>query len=143
MSAMRGRVKLITFEAQCRVDQTWRTEAVLDDRPSAVAEAERLLEAKRPPAVRVIQVVYDTATAECTEFTVFRATRFDEESPRMRRRVIDQEIFEWGNETPHRHDPPSRGWFERHWPDWAPDWATTVLALSVTVLLASLVIRWV
>ena len=36
-------VKLVTFETQARQDQTWRTAAIFDDRPAAVAEAERWL----------------------------------------------------------------------------------------------------
>ena len=34
---------MVTFEAQSRMDRAWRTVGIFDDRPSAVAEAERLL----------------------------------------------------------------------------------------------------
>jgi hypothetical protein len=40
---MRGQVRLITFETQTRVDQAWQTVSIFDDRPTAVAEAERIL----------------------------------------------------------------------------------------------------
>src|SRR5689334_4705780 len=89
-------VKLITFEAQSRENLAWRTIGVFDDRLLAVAEAERLLAAKRTPAVRVVQVLYDPASTKCTEYTIFRATAFDEDNEPARKRVPDQEMFEWG-----------------------------------------------
>jgi hypothetical protein len=137
------RQKIITFETQTRVDQTWQTVGVFDDRPSAVLEAERILEARRTPAVRVVQVLYDPTRSECTEYTVFRATCFDEENQRARRRVIDQEMFEWGADGRRRDREPHRYWFGRYWPRWAPDWATTALALSLAVLAVSILFRWV
>lgn len=134
-------VRLITFETQLRVDRSWRTVGIFDDRPSAVAEAERILEAHRSPAVRVVQVLYEPRSSTCTEYTVFRATCFDEENERARCRVPDQEMFEWGADgRPHAERPVS--WIERHWPRWAPDWATTALGLSFAVLIASVMFRW-
>lgn len=129
-------VRLITFETQSRVDRSWRTIGIFDDRPAAVGEAERMLESKRTPAVRVVQVLYDPKSSKCTEYTVFRATCFDEENERARKRVPDQEMFEWGEAkavTP---------WLERHWPAWAPDWAATALGVSFAVLIASILFRW-
>jgi hypothetical protein len=138
-----GRDKLVTFETQSRLERTWRTVAIFDDRPSAVAEAERILDGRRTPAVRVVQVVFDPASTECTEYTVFRATSFDQETPRTQRRLGDQEIFEWGADGRNRAAPASAPWIERHWPDWAPDWATTALGLSIAVLAVSVLFRWV
>ena len=138
-----ARQKIITFEAQTRVERTWQTVGVFDDRPSAVSEAERILESRRTPAVRVVQVLYDPARSECTEYTVFRATTFDDENQRARRRVIDQEMFEWGMDGRHRGTEPRWYWFDRYWPRWAPDWATAALALSLAVLAVSILFRWV
>jgi hypothetical protein len=135
-------VKLITFEAQSRDNRAWRTIGVFDDRLLAVAEAERLLEAKRTPAVRVVQVLYDPASTKCTEYTIFRATSFDEENERARKRVPDQEIFEWGADGRDRDGEGEPLWIERHWPQWAPDWATSALAMSFAVLIASILFRW-
>ena len=135
-------VKLITFEAQSRDDHAWRTIGVFDDRLVAVAEAERQLEAKRTPAVRVVQVLYDPASTKCTEYTIFRATAFDEENERARRRVPDQEMFEWGADGRGGDDDDELSWIDRHWPGWAPDWATTALAMSFAVLMASILFRW-
>jgi hypothetical protein len=135
-------VKLITFEAQARDNRAWRTIGVFDDRLLAVAEAERLLEAKRTPAVRVVQVLYDPASTKCTEYTIFRATSFDEENERARKRVPDQEIFEWGADGRDRDGEGEPLWIERHWPQWAPDWATSALAMSFAVLIASILFRW-
>jgi len=133
--------KLVTFETQSRVDRAWRTSGIFDDRLSAVAEAERLLKAKRTPAVRVVQVLFDPQSTKCAEYTVFRATCFDDENEPVRRRVPDQEMFEWGAGDAAAEIAPS--WIERHWPSWAPDWATTALGLSFAVLLASILFRWV
>jgi hypothetical protein len=133
---------LITFETQSRTDRSWRTTGVFDDRPSAVAEAERLLANKRTPAVRVIQVIYDPKTSGCTEYTVFRATAFDEENERARRRVPDQEMFEWGDDGRSRMRRVEAYLMRRRWPGWAPDWATVALALSLAVLVASILFRW-
>ena len=137
------RDKLVTFETQSRLERAWRTLAIFDDRPSAVAEAERILESHRTPAVRVVQVVFDPASAECTEYTVFRATSFDQENPRTQRRLGDQEIFEWGADGRNRDAAQGPQWVDRHWPGWAPDWATTALGLSIAVLAVSLLFRWV
>jgi hypothetical protein len=93
--------------------------------------------------VRVVQVLYNTTSKDCTEYTVFRATCFDDENQRARRRVIDQEMFEWGADGRSRDADDQRYWFERFWPAWAPDWATTALALSLTVLGVSILFRWV
>jgi hypothetical protein len=134
-------MKLITFEAQSRENRSWRTIGVFDDRLLAVAEAERLLEAKRAPAVRVVQVLYDPVSTKCTEYTIFRATSFDDENERARKRVPDQEMFEWGADGRDR-DEGEAPWIERHWPQWAPDWATTALAMSFAVLIASILYRW-
>ena len=138
-----ARQKITTFETQTRVERTWQTVGVFDDRPSAVSEAERVLESRRTPAVRVVQVLYDPTRSECTEYTVFRATTFDDENQRARRRVIDQEMFEWGADGRERGREPRRYWIDRYWPRWAPDWATTALALSLAVLAASIFFRWV
>ena len=138
-----ARQKIITFETQMRAERTWQTVGVFDDRPSAVSEAERILESRRTPAVRVVQVLYDPARSECTEYTVFRATTFDDENQRARHRVIDQEMFEWGMDGRQRGTEPRRYWFDRYWPRWAPDWATTALALSLAVLAVSILFRWV
>jgi hypothetical protein len=138
-----ARQKIITFETQMRAERTWQTTGVFDDRPSAVSEAERILESRRTPAVRVVQVLYDPARSECTEYTVFRATTFDDENQRARRRVVDQEMFEWGMDGRQRGNEPRRYWFDRYWPRWAPDWATTALALSLAVLAVSILFRWV
>jgi hypothetical protein len=133
--------RLVTFETQSRVDRAWRTIGIFDDRLSAVAEAERILDSKRTPAVRVVQVLFDPKSTKCAEYTVFRATCFDDENEPVRRRVPDQEMFEWGAGDAERKSEPS--WIERHWPSWAPDWATTALALSFAVLIASILFRWV
>ena len=138
----RGRDKLVTFETQSRVERAWRTIAIFDDRPSAVAEAERVLESHRTPAVRVVQVVYDPISAECTEYTVFRATTYDQEIQPVRKRLGDQEMFEWGADGRNRAAAASP-WVERHWPEWAPDWATTALGVSIAVLAVSILFRWV
>jgi hypothetical protein len=143
IDATREHRKLITFEAQSRVDRAWQTVGIFDDRPTAVSEAERILEGRRTPAVRVIQVLYDPASSECTEYTVFRATCFDEENHRSRRRVFDQEMFEWGADGRSRDEETRHYWFERYWPHWAPDWATTALMLSLAVLAVSILFRWV
>ena len=135
-------VKLITFEAQSRDNRAWRTIGVFDDRLLAVAEAERQLEAKRTPAVRVVQVLYDPASTKCTEYTIFRATSFDEENEPARNRVPDQEMFEWGADGRDRDGEGEPPWIERHWPNWAPDWATSALAMSFAVLIASILFRW-
>ncbi|HUJ99531.1 MAG TPA: hypothetical protein VLV85_14880 [Stellaceae bacterium] len=135
-------VKLVTFETQARQDQTWRTAAIFDDRPAAVAEAERLLASRRTPAVRVVQVLYDPRNSACTEFTIFRATCFDAENERARARAADPAMFEWGEDGRARTDP-GEPWIERNWPSWAPDWATTALYLSIAVLIVSVMFRWV
>jgi len=135
-------VRLITFETQARQEQTWRTVGIFDDRPEAVEEAERLLAMKRTPAVRVVQVIYDPRSSVCTEYTVFRATCFDQENERARARVADQQMFDWGDDG-RAHGDAAPPWIDRHWPDWAPDWATTALALSFAVLIASILFRWV
>jgi hypothetical protein len=135
------RVRLITFETQARQEQSWRTIGIFDDRPSAVAEAERLLDRRRTPAVRVVQVLYDPGASVCTEYTVFRATCFDEENERARARLPDQAMFEWG-EDGRTHAAGGEAWIDRHWPSWAPDWATMALGLSFAVLLASIMFRW-
>lgn len=137
------RQKIITFETQTRIERAWQTVGVFDDRPNAVSEAERILESRRTPAVRVVQVLYDPTRSECIEYTVFRATTFDDENQRARRRVIDQEMFEWGMDGRHRDTEPRRYWFDRYWPRWAPDWASTALALSLAVLAVSILFRWV
>jgi hypothetical protein len=134
-------VRLVTFETQSRLDRNWRTVGIFDDRPSAVAEAERLLEARRTPAVRVVQVLYEPDRSTCREYTVFRATCFDNETERSRAYVADQAMFEWGDDGRERADA-GEPWIERHWPGWAPDWATTALALSFAVLLATIMFRW-
>jgi hypothetical protein len=107
-AASEAGAKLVTFETQLRVDSAWRTDAIFNDRPSAVSAAERILAGRRTPAVRVIQVLYDPKLAECTEHTVFRATSFDEENQRARKRVVDQEMFEWGADGRRRRAPPPR-----------------------------------
>ncbi|MGO8918768.1 MAG: hypothetical protein ACLQJR_22945 [Stellaceae bacterium] len=134
-------MRLITFETQTRLDRSWRTVGIFDDRPAAVAEAERVLDARRSPAVRVVQVLYEPSSSKCTEYTVFRATCFDEENERSRARLADQEMFDWGDDGRRRADR-AEPWIERHWPRWAPDWATTALALSFAVLIASIMFRW-
>jgi hypothetical protein len=139
-------VRLVTFETQSRLDRNWRTVGIFDDRPSAVAEAERLLQARRTPAVRVVQVLYEPDRSLCREYTVFRATCFDSENERSRASLTDPAMFEWGDDGRQRAAaPPGETgdlWIERHWPRWAPDWATTALALSFAVLLASIMFRW-
>lgn len=140
VSQREARVRLVTFETQMRQERSWRTVGIFDDRPTAVAEAERLLEAKRTLGVRVVQVLYDPRGSTCTEYTVFRATCFDEENERARARIPDQEMFEWGDDG--RARPDAVPWIERHWPSWAPDWATTALGVSVAVLVASIMFRW-
>jgi hypothetical protein len=134
-------MRLVTFETQSRQDGSWRTIGIFDDRPTAVSEAERLLDGRRTPAVRVVQVLYDPRSSICTEYTVFRATSFDHENERARARVADQAMFEWGEDGRARGEGDAP-WIERHWPGWAPDWATTALALSFAVLLASIMFRW-
>ncbi len=137
-------MRLVTFETQSRRDRNWRTVGIFDDRPSAVAEAERLLAARRTPAVRVVQVLYEPGGSTCTEYTVFRATCFDDENERSRAGLADQAMFEWGDDGRRRVEAGEvcEVWIERHWPRWAPDWATTALALSFAVLLASIMVRW-
>lgn len=134
-------MRLITFETQTRVDRSWRTIGIFDARPAAVAEAERALQARRSPAVRVVQVLYDPATSACREYTVFRATCFDEENERARARIADQAMFDWGADG-RPHGESAASWIARHWPGWAPDWATTALGLSFAVLIASVLFRW-
>ena len=140
-------MKIVTFETQTRADRAWRTAGIHDDRQTAVAEAERILAGRRTPAVRVVQVLYDPATTECTEYTIFRATSFDEENERARKRVIDQEMFEWGEDARPRPAPRTKPvwieWIDRHWPRWAPDWATTALAFSIAFVAVSILFRWV
>ncbi len=133
MATVRPRSKLVTFEAQMRVDRAWRTVAIFDQRPEAVSEAERILAARRTPAVRVIQVLFDPETSGYTEYTVFRATSFDDENQPARRRVPDQEMFEWGADG-RRRETTAR----RDWPHWA-----TALAVSLAVFAAALLFRWV
>jgi hypothetical protein len=135
-------VRLVTFETQSRLDRNWRTVGIFDDRPSAVAEAERLLDTRRTPAVRVVQVLYEPNRSVCTEYTVFRATCFDDENERSRAVLADQAMFEWGDDGRQRSAEEAEPWIERHWPRWAPDWATTALALSFAVLIASIMFRW-
>ena len=136
-------VRLITFEAQSRLDRSWRTVGIFDDRVSAVAEAERVLEIRRSPAVRVVQVLYEPGSSRCTEYTVFRATCFDEETEPARARIADQEMFDWGDDGRRRAEGTgAEPWVERHWPRWTPDWATTALCLSLAVLIASIMFRW-
>jgi hypothetical protein len=147
-------VRLVTFETQTRQEGSWRTIGIFDDRPTAVSEAERLLGGRRTPAVRVVQVLYDPRSSICTEYTVFRATSFDEENERSRARHTDQAMFEWGEDGRTRESTGAsreaaptgaaavEPWIDRHWPGWAPDWATTALALSFAVLLASIMFRW-
>ena len=142
-------MRLVTFEAQSRMDRSWRTVGIFDDRPSAVAEAERLLGTRRTPAVRVVQVLYEPGRSNCTEYTVFRATCFDHEYEPARAHVADQQMFEWGADgRPHGESGDDNDgdsdtlWIERVWPQWAPDWATTALALSFAVLIASVMFRW-
>jgi hypothetical protein len=135
------RVRLVTFETQARQDRSWRTVGIFDDRPAAVADAERMLAAKRTPAVRVVQVIYDPRSSICTEYTVFRATCFDTDNDRARARVADQQMFDWGDDG-RAHGDGDAPWIDRHWPSWAPDWATTALALSFAVLIASIMFRW-
>jgi hypothetical protein len=138
-------VRLVTFEIQSRLDSSWRTVGIFDDRPSAVAEAERLLQTRRTPAVRVVQVLYEPDHSICREYTVFRATCFDSENERSRASLADPAMFEWGDDGRQRAAEPGKPgnpWIERNWPRWAPDWATTALALSFAVLLATIMFRW-
>lgn len=126
-------MRLVTFEAQLRVDRAWRTEAIFSDRQSAVAAAERILAGKRTPAVRVVQVLYDPKSAECSEYTVFRATSFDEENARARKRLADQEMFEWGSDGRKcRTEAP------QEWRPWVMAAGACLAALAVF-----LVVRWV
>ncbi len=126
-------MKLITFETQLRVDRAWRTEAIFNDRQSAVAEAERILAGKRTPAVRVVQVLYDPKRAECSEYTVFRATSFDEDNARARKRLADREMFEWGSDGRRRRTAA-----RQYWPGWAMAAGAGLAALAVF-----LVVHWV
>jgi hypothetical protein len=135
-------MRLVTFETQSRLDRNWRTVGIFDDRLSAVAEAERLLQARRTPAVRVVQVVYEPDRTTCKEFTVFRATCFDGENERSRAGVADQAMFEWGDDGRQRTAAGRKPWIKRRWPRWAPDWATMALGLSFAVLLATIMFRW-
>jgi hypothetical protein len=136
-------VRLVTFETQSRLDGNWRTVGIFDDRPSAVAEAERLLQARRTPAVRVVQVLYEPDHSVCREYTVFRATCYDSENEPSRASLGDPAMFEWGDDGRRRAaGEGAEAWVERHWPRWAPDWATTALALSFAVLLATIMFRW-
>jgi hypothetical protein len=52
-------------------------------------------------------------------------------------------MFEWGADGRSRDTDAAPHWFERYWPAWAPDWATTALALSIAVLAVSILYRWV
>ena len=122
--------RLITFETQSRLDGDWRTDAIFNDRPSAVSEAERILSARRTPAVRVIQVLYDPKLSECIEYTVFRATCFDEENQRARKRVLDQEMFEWGVDGRPRPAPEPRSRWD--WP----------MAIGFALLLLAAALIW-
>lgn len=135
--------RLVTFETQTRLERAWRTVGIFDDRPAAVSEAERVLAGQRTLAVRVVQVIYDPATTECTEYTVFRATRFDGDNQRARKQVTDQEMFEWGDDGRPRPSAAASFWLERRWPDWAPDWSTVALALSMLLLAVSVLFRWI
>ena len=126
-------MKLVTFETQLRVDRAWRTETIFNDRPSAVAEAERILASKRTPAVRVVQVLYDPRRAQCSEHTVFRATSFDEENSRARRRILDQEMFEWGADQVRFRGTPRITWQR---------WAMAAGA-CLGVITLSLFLRWI
>ena len=125
-------MRLVTFETQLRVDRAWRTEAIFNDRQSAVAEAERILAGKRTPAVRVVQVLYDPKRAECSEYTVFRATSFDEENARARKRLGDQEMFEWGSDGRKRGAKAPH-----HWQSWV-----MAAGACLAVLAVFFVVRW-
>lgn len=92
--------KDITFEAQIRNDGEWRTIGVLGDREAAMSEVERALEARRTSAARVLQVIFDTDRNECTEYTVFRATSFEQHNAPTRRRVSDVDIFKRDRQRP-------------------------------------------
>jgi len=135
-----GPGKLVTFEAQSRTARAWRTIAVFDDRGSAVAEAERALRAHRTPAVRVIQVLYNDATSECREYTVFRATSFDDDG---RRAQGDAGEAEGGSsESAEDGEDGGAGAAAQHWSQWLPDWPTTALTLSLALLCFFVLLYW-
>jgi hypothetical protein len=91
--------KDITFEAQVRDDGEWRTVGVFADRETALSEVERALEARRTPAARVLQVIFDTDRNECTEYTVFRSSADDGLGP-PKRRVNNTDIFKRHRQRP-------------------------------------------
>ncbi len=114
--------KDITFEAQVRNDGEWRTIGVFGDREAAMSEAERSLEARRTSRARVLQVIFDTDNNRCNEYTVFRATCFEEETTRPRSRVGEVDIF-----RPNRQRPAARA---AYGPLWATITAAALLCLA-------------
>jgi hypothetical protein len=96
-----GMGKDITFEAQVRSDGDWRTVGVFVDRDAALSEAERALASRRTPAARVLQVIFDADKNECTEYTVFRGSAFEEDTGNpTRQRVSNADIFKRNRERP-------------------------------------------
>jgi hypothetical protein len=137
-SNRQGLGKLVTFEAQSRTARAWRTIATFDDRGAAIAEAERTLRAHRTPAVRVIQVLYNDATSECREYTVFRATSFDDDGRDAQNGAGKAET---GRAADDGHEAKG-GAASQRWSHWLPDWPTTGLTLSLAFLCFFVLIFW-
>jgi hypothetical protein len=94
--------KEITFEAQIRQDGGWQTIGVFEDRETATSEVERRLGSWRAPAVRVLQVIFDRDSNQCTEHTVFRATGTEEESAPAANPRSGIDLFRRGRRRPPR-----------------------------------------
>ena len=139
-SHRQGLGKLVTFEAQSRTARAWRTIATFDDRGSAIAEAERTLRAHRTPAVRVIQVLYNDATSECQEYTIFRATSFDDDGRHAQNGAGKAETGR--AEGADDGEEGSGGATSRRWSRWMPDWPTTGLTLSLALLCFFVLVYW-
>lgn len=124
--------KDVTFEAQIRRDGEWQTIGVFDDRETAMSEAERILEARRTSAARVLQVIFDTDLNQCNEYTVFRASCFDEGTARPRPRLGGVDMF-----RPHRQQRPAAR------PASSFPWATiaAVIVLCLSGLAATMLLR--
>ena len=63
------------FEIQTYQDGKWRINSIFDDRELALFEARRVDESSRYSAVRVIEELFDEASAKTSTKTIFRGGR--------------------------------------------------------------------